>query len=147
VPVEDLEGMTKVARASRVPIGADEGLHSMEDLRRHHAAGVQGGSLKTIKLGGMKPVMDAARLCQSLGLKVNLACKMAESGIAAAAMAHIAAAVPAIDWGVSLTNPYLADDVLKQPLNMAGGHVEVPSGSGLGIEVDEAKVRRYAREA
>lgn len=146
VPVEDLEGMAKVARASRVPIGADEGLHSMEDLRRHHAAGVQGGSLKTIKLGGMKPVMDAARLCQSLGMKVNLACKMAESGIAAAAMSHIAAAVPAIDWGLSLTNTYLTDDLIRRPLNLANGHVELPSGPGLGVEVDEAKVRRYARE-
>jgi len=27
-----------------------------------------------------------------------------------------------------------------------GGHINVPTGVGLGIEVDEAKVRRYARE-
>lgn len=147
VPAGDLEGMARVARASRIPIGADEGLHSMEDLRRHHEAGVRGGSLKTIKLGGMRPVINAAQLCESLGMKVNLACKMVESGIAAAAMTHIAAAAPAIDWGVSLTSQYLTDDVLKRPLNLAGGHVELPAGPGLGIEVDEAKVRRYAREA
>ena len=142
----DLDGMARVARASRIEIGFDEGLHGMEDLRRHHQAGAAHGcSLKTIKLGGMKPVYDAALLCESLGMKVNLACKIAESGIAAAAMLHLAAAVPAVDWGVSLTSQYLADDVLREPLRFADGHAEVPSSPGLGIEVDEAKVRRYAR--
>lgn len=144
---DDLEGMAKVARASRIRIAADEGLHSIADLRRHHEAGAAcGGSLKTIKLGGMKPVYDAARLCDELGMKVNLACKMAETGIGNAAILHLAAAIPAVDWGVSLTSQYLADNVLKQPLGFANGHAEVPSGPGLGIEVDEAKVRRYARE-
>lgn len=147
VPAHDLRGMARVARASRIRIGADEGLHSMEDLRRHHeAGGAHGGSLKTIKLGGMKPVCEAAALCDELGMKVNLACKMAETGIAAAAVLHIAAAIPAVDWAVSLTSNYLADDVLEQPLVFANGHAEAPTGPGLGIEVDEAKVRRYARE-
>lgn len=144
---DDIEGMVRVARASRVKVGLDEGLHGIEDLRRHHEAGAAHGcSLKTIKLGGMKPVYDAALLCESLGMKVNLACKIAESGIAAAAMLHLAAAVPSLDWGVSLTSQYLADDVLKEPIRFAGGYAEVPPGPGLGIEIDEAKVRRYARE-
>ncbi len=142
---DDIEGMARVAQASRVKIGFDEGLHCMEDLRRHHDAGAAHGcSLKTIKLGGMRPVYDAALLCEKLGMKVNLACKIAESGIAAAAMLHLAAAVPALDWGVSISSQYLADDVLKKPIGFAAGHFEVPAGPGLGIEVDEAKVRRYA---
>lgn len=147
VPAADLEGMARVARASRITIGADEGLHSMDDIRRHHEAGAaRGGSLKTIKLGGMEPVCGAARLFEELGWKVNLACKMAESSIAAAAMMQVAAAVPAIDWGVSLTHPYLTDDLVRQPVAISGGHAELPPGAGTGIEVDEAKVRRYARE-
>lgn len=142
---DNIEGMARVARASRVKIGFDEGLHGMADLRRHHDAGAAHGcSLKTIKLGGMRPVYDAALLCEKLGMKVNLACKIAESGIAAAAMLHLAAAVPALDWGVSVSSQYLADDVLKAPIGFAQGHFTVPSGPGLGIEVDEAKVRRYA---
>ncbi len=143
----DLAGMARVAAASRIPIGIDEGLHSIADLARHHEAGAaRGGSLKTIKLGGMRGVYQAAELCQSLGMKVNLACKVAESGIAAAAMLHLAAAVPTVDWGVSLTNQYLADDVLRTPLAIAGGYANVPAGPGLGIEVDEARVRKYQRQ-
>ena len=145
---DDIEGMVRVAQASRVKIGFDEGLHGLDDLRRHHDAGAAHGcSLKTIKLGGLQPVYDAALLCEKLGMKVNLACKIAESGIAAAAMLHLAAAVPSLDWGVSVSSQYLADDVLKEPIRFADGHFEVPAGPGLGIEVDEAKVRRYTLAA
>lgn len=144
----DIEGMAKVARASRVPIGCDEGLHSLDDLRRHHEARAAAGfSLKTIKLGGMRPVMDAGLLCDKLGMKVNLASKMAETGINTAALLHLAAALPAVDWGVGFSSQYLVDDILKTPLSFANGHVSVPQGPGLGIEVDEAKIRRFAREA
>jgi len=65
----------------------------------------------------------------------------------AAALLHLAVALPAVDWGVGFSSQYLVDDILKTPLSFTGGHVSVPAGPGLGIEVDEAKVRRYAREA
>ena len=45
VDAHDLDGMARVAAASRVPIGADEGIHSRDDIERHHernaARGVQ----------------------------------------------------------------------------------------------------------
>ena len=143
----DVAGMARVAAASRVKIGVDEGLHSMDDLQQHHdMKAAQGCSLKTIKLGGMRPVYDAALLCEKLGMQVNLACKIAEAGIASAGLMHLAAAIPAVDWGVSLSSPYLADDIVAEPIALAGGWLNVPTGPGLGIRVDEAKVRRYTRE-
>jgi muconate cycloisomerase len=147
VAAHDIDGMARVARASRIAIGCDEGLHSLEDLKRHHDSQAAGGfSLKTIKLGGMKPVMDAGLLCERLSLKVNLASKMAETGISSAALLQLGAALPAVDWGVGFSSQYLVEDILATPLEFSRGHVTVPSGPGLGIEVDEAKVRRYARE-
>ncbi len=146
VPVGELDGIARVAKATGIPISADEGLHSMDDLRRHHEVGIAGGSLKTIKLGGMQAVVEAGQVCERLGMKVNLACKMAETGIASSAMTHIAAAIPTLDWGVSLTNTYLTDDLIKRPLELSGGHVALTAGPGIGVEVDEAKVRRYSRE-
>ena len=121
---------------------------ALEDLKRHHETGAAGGfSLKTIKLGGLKPVYDAGLLCDRLGMKVNLASKMAETGISTAAILHLAAALPAVDWGVGFSSQHLTDDILETPHVFAGGHIDVPAGPGLGVEVDEAKVRRYAREA
>ena len=144
---DDLEGMARVAASSSIAIGCDEGVHSLDDLRRHHELrAAQGASLKTIKLGGLKAVSDAAALCQQLGMKVNLAGKIAESGIATAAVLHLAASVPAVDWGVSPTAPYLTEDVLVKPLEFSAGHAAVPQGPGLGIEVDEKRVRRFTVE-
>ena len=37
----------------------------------------------------------------------------------------------------------LANDVLAQPLEVAGGMMAVPEGPGLGVEVDRAKVDRF----
>ncbi|MGA8356528.1 MAG: enolase C-terminal domain-like protein [Xanthobacteraceae bacterium] len=148
-PVEahDLDGMARVAAASRVPIGADEGLHSADDIVRHHERkAARGGSLKAIKLGGLRALFDASRLCDRLGMKINISCKTGESSVASAAAAHVAAAAPALDWGLTVTNPGLAEDVAVEPLAVVRGHVDVPERPGLGIEVDERRVRRWQQE-
>ncbi len=143
----DIDGMATLAAATRIPIGFDEGMHGMEDLLLHHERkAARGCSLKTIKLGGLKGVMRAAGLCHQLGMQVNLACKVAESGIAAASLMHLAAAVPEVAWGVSISNQYLADDIVRATVKVVDGHAEVPAGTGLGVEVDEAKVRRFERK-
>jgi muconate cycloisomerase len=143
----DIDGMAKLAAASSLAIGFDEGLHGIDDLLLHHARkAARGCSLKTIKLGGLRGVMAAAELCQKLDMQVNLACKVAESGIAAASLMHLAAAVPQVGWGVSISNQYLADDIVRETVKVVDGHAEVPGGVGLGVEVDEAKVRKYTRK-
>ena len=140
----DIEGMAAVARATRVPIGADEGIHSLGDIERHHAArAAQGVSLKTIKLGGLGGVVAAAEKTDGLGMKVNLAGKIADSSIASAAIAHLAVSLPQIDWGVSVTNQYLADDVTGAPLRVEAGHLTPSDAPGLGIAVDEARVAKF----
>jgi muconate cycloisomerase len=143
----DLAGMAKVATASRVPIGFDEGVHSIADIARHHEMqAARGGSLKAIKLGGLRPVHHAAMLCESLGMNVNLACKVAESSIGTAAVLHLAAAIPSLAWGVSLTCQYLAEDIVRAPLTFTDGHAAIPAGAGLGVEVDETRVRCYEQK-
>jgi len=44
---------------------------------------------------------------------------------------------------VSLTNFYLAADIVKQPIALSAGAVGLPDGHGLGVEVDEAAVERF----
>jgi muconate cycloisomerase len=143
LPADDLAGLRKLTRASKVPIGIDEGIHSLADIETNAKAGAGGISLKLIKLGGITAALDAARLCRRLGLSVNIAAKIAESSISSAAALHLACAVPKADWGVSLTHFYLAEDLVRTPLRLADGHVTLPEGPGLGIEVDEAAVERF----
>ncbi len=93
-PVEahDLAGMAAVAAVDAgIAIGADEGIHSLDDLQRHHdRKAARGASLKAIKLGGIKGVVAAGRLCGRLGMSVNVSCKTGESSVACAAALHVA---------------------------------------------------------
>ncbi|MGZ3294982.1 MAG: mandelate racemase/muconate lactonizing enzyme family protein [Xanthobacteraceae bacterium] len=148
VHADDIDGMAAVAAAAAdIAIGADESIHSLADIRRHHERGAaRGVSLKTIKLGGMRAVMEAGRLCDRLGLNVNVSAKTGESSIACAAATHIAAALPQIAWGLTLSNEGLSDDATARPIRIERGHVEVSDRPGLGIDVDEDRVRRYRRD-
>ena len=140
---DDVEGLKKLARGTKVPIGVDEGIHSFADIETSAKAGAGGVSLKLIKLGGIIAAIEAGKLCRRLGLSVNIASKIAESSISSAAALHLACTVPKADWGVSLTHFYLAEDIVRRPLELAGGLVALPEGSGLGVEVDEAAVERF----
>ena len=140
---DDLDGLKKLAKATKLPIGIDEGIHSLADIETNARAGAGGVSLKLIKLGGIVGAVEAGKLCQRLGLSINIAVKIAESSIGSSAALHLACAVPKADWGVSLSHLYLAEDLVKRPLALANGVVTLPDGPGLGVEVDEHAVERF----
>jgi muconate cycloisomerase len=147
ISAHDLDGMSQIAAATKVPIGADEGIHSLDDIVRHHERhAARGVSLKAIKLGGLSALFAASRLCAKLGMQVNISCKTGETSLASAAAVQLAAVAPAIAWGLTVTNSGLAEDVTAAPLRIEGGHVEVPEQPGLGIDVDEHRLRRRQHE-
>ena len=145
VDASDLAGMAAVvAAAPEIAIGADEGIHSLADIQRHHERkAARGVSLKAIKLGGLRGVAAAGVLCDSLGMSVNISCKTGESSIACAAALHVASVIPNIAWALTLTHIALAEDVTAQPIQTARGHVETLDRPGLGVDVDEDRVRRH----
>ena len=98
-----------------IAIGADESIHSLEDIRRLHRQRRARREPEDHQArrhargdGGGPPV-------RRLGLKVNVAAKTGESSIACAAAVHIAAALPQIAWGLTLSNEGLTDDVTARP--------------------------------
>ncbi len=147
VRAHDLDGMSRIAAATKVPIGADEGIHSLDDIVRHHERkAARGVSLKAIKLGGLSGLFAASRLCAQLGMQVNISCKTGETSLASAAAVHLAAVAPAIAWGLTVTSGGLAEDVTATPLRIDGGHVEVLEQPALGIDIDEHRLRRRQHE-
>jgi muconate cycloisomerase len=140
----DLAGMAEVAAATDIAIGADEGIHSLEDIKRHHERkAARGVSLKAIKLGGIRALAEAGQLCDRLGMGVNISCKTGESSIACAAALHVASVIPGIGWGLTLTHTGLAEDVAVSPIPTAKGHVDSLDRPGLGVDVDEDRVHRH----
>jgi muconate cycloisomerase len=142
LPASELDALTALARESAIPLCSDQSVHSIADIAVHADRGVRGVALKLLKFGGIEPTLKAAALCEARGINMVIAAKIAESSIASAAMAHVACAVPLIDWGVSLTHVYLAEDIVKTKLVMRDGRVALPDGPGFGLTVDEAAVER-----
>jgi L-alanine-DL-glutamate epimerase-like enolase superfamily enzyme len=144
VMADDLSGMAQFAAATSIAIGADEGIHSLDDIRRHHEMkAARGVSLKAIKLGGLRALVRAGRLCESLGMSVNISCKTGESSVACAAALHVACVIPTIAWALTLTHGGLREDITTQPLPTSPSHAECLDRPGLGVEVDEDRVRRH----
>lgn len=140
IPQGDKAAMIRVAQASPIPICADQSIHGISDIVSFGRTGVAGVSLKLVKLGGITGVMRGAALCDALGLDINLAGKIAESSVAAAANVHCAAAMRAIAFGCSPANQGLSADVTSNPLRIVDGNFPVPTAPGLGVDPDLVEV-------
>lgn len=141
---DDYDGMAELARLSPIPLNGDESLANVAIMIQMARAGsIKGANLKTIKLGGVSATVHAMSVCGALGLNINLACKVAETSVGAATITHLGCVAPNVNWGVSITNHYLADDIVKNPVRIVNGAIMRPTGPGLGVDVDEAQVARY----
>lgn len=103
-------------------------------------------ALKVTRTGGLLPSRRCADMAEAAGLLL-VSSGLTDAGVGFAANVQLAAA-----YGVSrpcaLNGPqFLGDDILATPLPQDGDIVRVPDRPGLGIEVDEAKVRRLAEHA
>jgi L-alanine-DL-glutamate epimerase-like enolase superfamily enzyme len=142
-----IEAMADLHQASELALCADESIADSDDIVAHaraHAA--QGVSLKLIKFGGTQRLVDAGRLCLGSGIRINLACKVAETTISAAATAHAGFALGEVAWGFSMSNRYLAQDVCDQPLVPQHGAVTTAQVQrpGLGFAPDANRLREFA---
>ncbi len=138
-PCRDLVACANVRARVDVPISTHCPL--IAELTRLGVADVMvcdpyevGGILSTKKLCG------AAEL-HNLGFWIHSA---AELGISMAANLHIASSSPHIIHPSQGTYEHLSDEIIKGgKFKIYGGSINVPSGPGLGVELDESKVSRY----
>jgi len=158
-PVEDIEDMGAVAREVDVPIMADEGAWTPQDMlriREHRAAELF--SLYVTKPGGLHRAREVGIVGDAVGLRCDIGGSI-EMGIGNAANLHLGAAVPnagmasvlpvtrpAADYDGQIAGVYYEDDLVAEPFEYEDGELGVPQGPGLGVEVDEAKVEQYSIE-
>lgn len=136
-PTRARAALVRLAARSQIAVCADESADSLDAVMAFGGTAVAGVSLKMIKLGGITGVMRGAALCEQLGLHVNLAGKIAESSISAAANLHCAAAMGATRYGCSPSHHVLERDVCADPPRLHDGAFTVPAAPGLGIDVDD----------
>lgn len=150
VPPGNIEWLADVRRQVAVPILADESVYSPQDA----LAIVKGGAADALsiyigKAAGIGPARKIAAIAEGAMLGCTVGSNL-ELGVGSAAMIHFAMATPALtpnEFPCDIIGPlYYADEILTEPLALAGGNAIVPDRPGLGIELDEEKVRRYRVE-
>jgi muconate cycloisomerase len=146
ISAKNLIEMSDITSNSSVPVCSDEGVHSINDLNYIvNNKSSNGVSLKTIKLGGMLEVLKCANYAFLNKLHVNLAGKVAETSISSLAIAHLASCIPQMDWDLSITNQYLEEDPVVNPLLIKNGYIDIENSIGLGTEIDEIVANKYIK--
>jgi len=146
VAAAELEAMAEVRRALSIPLMADESLLTPSDalrLVRLRAADVF--SLKTTKSGGLRQTKEIAAVAAAAGIPCHAGTSI-EGPIGTAASLHLACATPAVTWGSELFGPLLfSEELLTTPLRYAHGELHLPTGPGLGVELNADAVRKWTR--
>ncbi len=93
--------------------------------------------------GGLLPVQKVARAAEAFSVPCLMHCSH-DMGLKTIAITHLAASTPNFSGPSDTCYHGLVDDVLTEQLVFEGGTIGVPDGPGLGVEVDEEKLRRYA---
>lgn len=144
VPLWDLAGMRKVCETLDTPILACESATTPQDvmaLARHEAVDMI--NIKIGRPGGLYEAKKMASVAEAADLPVIIGTMM-ELGVGTAAAAHFAAACRKLDYPCDITGPtLLVDDVLAHPLHFEDGYLYLPEGPGLGVDLDDEKVRQY----
>jgi muconate cycloisomerase len=155
-PVEGIARLAEVARAIDAPVMADESAwnaHDVVEIIEKRAAQIV--SIYTTKPGGLFRAMEVAAVARAAGLVCNVNGSV-ETGIGNRANIVLASVAPAVTLScvVPVSTPaqaqsgqvagiYYKDDLIASPMHFADGAIEVPTGAGMGIAVDEAKVKKY----
>jgi D-galactarolactone cycloisomerase len=102
--------------------------------------------------GGIGECLFVAEMARLWGITAMPHCN--GGAIIIAATAHLVSLLPDASWARQTEEPMLEydlmenpfrDELLVKPLEIKAGRLAVPTGPGLGIEIDENVVRRYAR--
>lgn len=155
-PVEGIDAMAEVAQRVDTPIMADESAWTPQDIleiARKKAAEII--SIYTTKPGGLFNAQKVAAVAEAAGLQCNVNGSV-ETGVGNAANLHLAAAigVASLPCVIPVSTPkekgkggiagiYYQDDIIAEPFAYADGDILVSPKPGLGIELDEAKIKRY----
>lgn len=138
-PTPGLDGMAEVAREAKMPLATNMCVVAFDHLR----PAVVKDSVQVVLSdhhywGGLQRSRLLAGICETFELGLSMHSN-SHLGISLAAMVHLAAATPNLTYACDTHWPWKNEDVVVPGvLNVVDGAVAVPTGPGLGVEIDEA---------
>lgn len=147
VPALDVNWMADVRRHVSVPIMADESVFSLQDAMSVVRAGAADVlSIYVHKGGGIGPARKIAAVAEAAGITCTVGSNI-ELGVASAAMIHLAMATTGIgaeEFPCDILGSFFyVDDIITEPLAIGNGQARPPEKPGLGVELDDDKVKHY----
>ena len=135
-----ISGYQSLKRQGALPITLDEGVVSPVDAEEFmRLQMVDGLTIKVSRCGGLWAARQQIERVQDAGL-FWLGSGLTDPDVSLAATLALFSAY-GLSKPAALNGPqYLQRDILCEPLPIAGDIARAPSGPGLGIDVDEAKL-------
>lgn len=148
--------MAQITAAVNVPIVADESCwDAREAMDLISAAAADCISIYLAKAGGIADARRVAVIAETAGYRCDVNGSI-ESAIGNAANLAFALAMPAVDLGCVIpisapagTHPcrigghYYEDDIATEPFPIRDGALLPLTGPGLGIDIDETRLKRF----
>lgn len=156
-PVAGFEALARVAEQIDVPMMADESAWTAQDILELHETGAaECFSCYVTKPGGLHRARQQSELATAIGVYSDIGGSI-EMGIGNAANLQLGAAMesaflPSVcpvtsvagSAGPQVAGVYYLDDIVSESFRFEDGCVLVPEGPGLGVEVDEEKLKHYS---
>lgn len=144
-PTWGLEGMRRVKQFIRIPTATNTVVVNFEQLASNiRLEAVDVVLLDTTFWGGLRQAHKAGGVLETFqyGASVH---SSGEMGIQLASMLHLGAALPNLGFAADAHYHHLTDDIIKGgKMKYVDGEIAVPTGPGLGIELDRDKLAQYA---
>lgn len=143
-PCCGIEGMAKVTQKVSIPTCTNMIVRTFRDL----PAVIRLRAVDIIhsdphRFGGIRAAVQLSKICEIFNLGQSMHSGF-ETGVSLAAMLHTAATWPSQPYAIDSTYEHLEDDILVKRFVFDNGQLEVPTGPGLGVEIDEEKLQVYA---
>ncbi len=146
-PVAHPDAMARLRGCYPIAIMADESLMgpvTAFELAKSGAADVF--AIKTEQSGGLQAAQQVAAIADSAQIALYGG-TMLEGAVGSIASAHVFSTFRELRWGTELFGPLLiTEEILTQPLAYQNFHLELPTGPGLGITLDEDRVQFFRRD-
>lgn len=146
-PVPSAPALSRLMRRFPLALMADESLTGPESA--FEIARVQGADVFAIKIeqnGGLFNAQRTAAIADAAGIGLYGG-TMLEGAVGTIASAQLFATFANLQWGTELFGPLLlTEEILRVPLEYKDFALTVPTGPGLGIELDDDRVAFFARD-
>jgi len=146
-PVASAASLTRLMRRFPIALMADEVLTGPDSaFALAQVAGADVFAVKIEQSGGLIAGQKVAAIADAAGIDLYGG-TMLEGAVGTIASAHVFATFPNLQWGTELFGPLLiTEEILATPLAYRDFHLEVPTGPGLGIALDEDRVAAFRRD-